>query len=256
MEGSPRDPLVGEEQFRSITSLICPPPLKGNEAHVWTWELTVEHSVLAYLESLLSNSDWRRVRRLRSGQDARRFVVCRAMVRKILGRYLNLPAQQICFSHNDFGKPSLRPGPPLELQFNVSHSFELAALAVGAGHPLGIDIERLSTYPAGAPLATSYLTPQEIERLSSSGETARNRIRFQAWTRLEAVAKAEGVGIRQLPRDLTCPGPASHHAQTFDPRQFPSDDRYHVSDLSMPTGYVGALAAPPAIGKTVILSVS
>ena len=255
MEGSSRDPLAVEEQFSSITSLNCLPPLTGDETHVWTWNLTVEHSVLAHLESLLSGDEWRRIRKFRSGQDARRFIVRRGMARRILGRYLDLRPQQVSFSHNDFGKPFLSSGLSLDLQFNVSHSFERAALAVGAGAPLGIDIELLRSYPAGAPTASSYLTPREIERLSSAEETAKNRIRFQAWTRLEAVAKAEGVGIRHLPGDLTRPEPAFRQAQTFDPRQPPSNDRFRVSDLSMPSGFVGALAAQPAIRKTVLLSV-
>lgn len=222
---------------------------------MWTWNLTVEHSVLAHLESLLSGDEWRRIRQFRAGQDARRFVVRRGMVRGILGRYLDLPPQQVSFSHNDFGKPFLSPGLSLDLQFNVSHSFERAALAVGAGAPLGIDIELLRTYPTGAPTASSYLTPPELERLSRAGETARDRIRFQAWTRLEAVAKAEGVGLHNLPRDLTRPGPAFHRSQAVDPGHFPSDDRFRVSDLSMPSGFVGALAAQPAIRKTILLSV-
>lgn len=255
MEGPSRDPLVGEDPFTSITSMNWLPPLTGNETHVWTWNLTVEDSILAYLESLLSSDEWRRIRQFRSGQDARRFVVRRGMVRGILGRYLDLPPQQIVFAYNKFGKPFLGPGMSRELHFSASHSFEMAALAVGAGDPLGIDIELLRTYPAGAPTATSYLTPPELERLSRAGETARDRIRFQAWTRLEAVAKAEGVGLHNLPRDLTRPGPPFHRSQAVDPGHFPSDDRFRVSDLSMPSGFVGALAAQPAIRKTVLLSV-
>ena len=256
MEGSPRDPLEGNEQFTCITSLYCSPALTGNEAHVWTWNLTVEHSALAQLERLLSDDEWRRVRRLRSGQDARRFVVRRGVVRRILGLYLDLPPQKINFVYTEFGKPALRPGSYLDLHFNVSDSFELAALAVCASHPLGIDVERLRPFPPGAPMTSSYMTPPEIERLSRAGETARDRIRFQAWTRLEAVAKAEGVGLHNLPRDLTRPGPASHRAQYFDPAQVPSNDRFRVTDLSMPYGHVGALAAPPAIEKTVVFPVS
>lgn len=256
MEGSPRDPLDGNEQFTCITSLNCSPALTGIEAHVWTWNLTVEHSALAQLERLLSDDEWRRVRHLRSGQDARRFVVRRGVVRRILGLYLDLPPQNINFVYTEFGKPALRPGSYLHLHFNVSDSFELAALAVCASHPLGIDVERLRPYPSGAPQASSYLTSREIERLSIAGETARDRIRFQAWTRLEAVAKAEGVGLHNLPRDLTRPGPASHRAQAVDTCHFPCDKRFRVSDLLMPYGYVGALAAPPAVEKTVVFPVS
>ncbi len=256
MEGSPRDPLDGNEQFTCITSLNCSPALTGIEAHVWTWNLTVEHSALAQLERLLSDDEWRRVRHLRSGQDARRFVVRRGVVRRILGLYLDLPPQNINFVYTEFGKPALRPGSYLHLHFNVSDSFELAALAVCASHPLGIDVERLRPYPSGAPMTSSYMTPPEIERLSRAGETERNRILFQAWTRFEAVAKAEGSGLRNLPRDLTRPGPASHRAQYFDPAQVSSNDRFRVADLSLPSGYVGALAAPPAIEKTVVFPVS
>lgn len=252
MERSTRDSLVGLEQFTSQGSLSEVPQLARNEAHVWMWNLNVGRSFQSYLESQLSDCDWIRVRGLRSGEDARRYVVRRGMVRSILGRYLDLPPQAFSFAYSDFGKPSLEHRLKIHLEFNVSDSFDLAALAVSAGHALGIDIERLRPFPKGIPAATSLMSRLERKRVGLVGGSERNRVMFQAWTRFEAVAKAEGVGIHTLHGDLIQRIPTSCRVQQRDGKPDSYHHTFSLTDLAMPTGYVGALAAPKVVDKVVV----
>lgn len=67
----------------------------------------------------------------------------RRALREILGRYLDLPAEELRFETNRHGKPRLAT-PAGKPAFNLSHSGSLALVAV-AGREVGVDVERVRT---------------------------------------------------------------------------------------------------------------
>src|ERR1700761_1564872 len=77
--------------------------------------------------------------------DKRRFVFCRALLRQLLGRYLDLPAREIEFCTGRYGKPQVvnesdaDGGPPI--QFNISHTMGRYLFAFSPTLPVGIDVE-------------------------------------------------------------------------------------------------------------------
>ena len=74
-------------------------------------------------------------------EDARtRFVVTRGTLRILLGRYLNLPPNEVAFEFESYMKPRLArlKAAAVDLRFNVSHSGELALVAVTTGHLLAL----------------------------------------------------------------------------------------------------------------------
>lgn len=70
-------------------------------------------------------------------------VASRRALREILGRYLDLPANELQFEANQHGKPRLASAEG-ELAFNLSHSGSLALVAV-ARREVGVDVERIRT---------------------------------------------------------------------------------------------------------------
>lgn len=66
-------------------------------------------------------------------------VASRWALREILGRYLDLPADELRFEANRHGKPRLAT-PEGEIAFNLSHSKTLALVAV-ARREVGVDVE-------------------------------------------------------------------------------------------------------------------
>ena len=87
------------------------------------------------------------------------------------------------------GKPWVAGGP----HFNLSHSGQLALIAVCADAPVGVDLEahRVLRNPDG--LARRMCSPRELAwaRRQDDLHTALLRL----WVRKEALAKAEGGGI-------------------------------------------------------------
>src|SRR5262245_954257 len=92
--------------------------------------------------AVLSDSEHDRALRFVRPRDRRRFVICRGALRAILGRLLDRAPRDVAFRTGPGGKPELDPkvdvtGAPL-LRFNVTHSDDLAMIAVSRGREVGI----------------------------------------------------------------------------------------------------------------------
>jgi len=70
----------------------------------------------------------------------------RGFLRELLGRYLEHDPRELRFVLGAHGKPALLSpggtGAVEDLRFNLSHSGDLALVAVSAGQEVGVDIER------------------------------------------------------------------------------------------------------------------
>ena len=214
--------------------------------HLWSWLLPVEARTLSELEATLSADEWRRVRGMASHHHAGRFVSGRGMVRRILGSYLDLPPHELRFRYGRQGKPELDGFTGDSLAFNFSDSYELAVLSVVAGHPIGVDVERirrLSKAEAVNAAGSAKAAPDRSEADSALPET---EAFLWAWTRREAAAKAQGSGLQLWSETLAA---STRRLPPNDLDEGP--DRWRVYPLPLPAGYTGALAASREI-ETII----
>lgn len=249
MERSARGILTSSDWYGRIVSTGRLPLLTEEGVHIWTWEQEVDRDALSRLERELSQDEWRRVRRYSSSRNAHRFIVRRGMLRRILGLYLKLPPRQVELLYNDHGKPLLASYCSPPLQFNLSDSGELVALAVGSGHPLGIDIEQLRPLPDRVALAETHLTVPELEQFLESGISTLNNVCFRSWTRREAISKAEGGGLGPITAPFLLRDSNGHSPPATGSASFPRLQDTRLHDLILPDGWVGTLATHRKIGK-------
>lgn len=221
------------------------PPLPPCTAHIWYLRLDQPPAVAGQLEHFLSPDEWARVRRFRSGKDARRFVVRRGALRYLLGRYLDRSPAAIVLAHGPQGKPALAPDPARRaLHFNLSDSGEMAVYALGSGQPLGVDIEARRDISDERQLAARHFSPAEREWLQQQPADEAADAFLRCWTCKEAVVKALGDG-------LTTPLSAFTAAHWQQPARLLWADglirSWTIRLLSPPAGYVAALASSAAI---------
>lgn len=171
-----------------------------DEVHCWSVPLDASPNTLAVLFETLTDDERDRAARLRFERERRRFIVARATLRELLGRYVGTPPDRVRFTYNEFGKPRLTPefGGPHCIKFNLSHSGDLALIAVAWDAEVGVDVEHIrpSDY---TDLARSSFAPSEIEQLSAAPRHLRARAFFSSWTRREAYAKARGESLPEGP---------------------------------------------------------
>lgn len=117
-------------------------------------------------------------------------------MREILGRYAGFAAKDLRFSYGSKGKPELAGGPKESgIKFNLSHSSELALLAVTQGLTVGVDIEWLKPDFATDDIAERFFSAIEVQTLQSLPASQRAEAFFSCWTRKEAYIKALGDGL-------------------------------------------------------------
>jgi 4'-phosphopantetheinyl transferase len=188
------------------------PTLGDGEAHVWRTSLdAVPGSQARRLEAFLSVDEVRHGNGFAFPSDRRRFIVARAVLRSLLGRYLDLPPAAIELAVTPTGKPELGVALGHALQFNVSHSDGVALYAIGRGLELGVDVERVRPAVLSELLAARVLPIEATRHVDTLVPAERADAAFAAWTRREAYAKATGLGLAELDRSAAPPSEWTLH---------------------------------------------
>lgn len=173
-----------------------PPTLPESEVHVWCLPLDRPQEDRARFLSLLSPDERARAERFHFEKDRDRYTAARGLLRTLLGGYLGEDPSRICFTYGPQGKPALAAaGPGKLLEFNVSHSGDMAAYAFGWGRRLGIDLERVRPVTDQDRLAGRFFSPAESAFVRSLSGEKKLAAFFTIWTCKEAVLKAAGDGL-------------------------------------------------------------
>ena len=205
-----------------------PPP---GQVHVWSARVGAPQPAL---EDLLPADELERLDRL---VRARPLVALSLVLRRsVLGSYTGEEPSRLRFEEGPHGKPVLSGSPPL--RFNVSHSGDVAVLAVARDRDLGVDVERVRPQLDWPRLARRVLAEGERAELDSMPEGSRRDAFFRLWTCKEAWAKASGRGLGAgLARiELTLAGGDPAFVAVPTP-----DARWRLRELSSAPGYRAAL---------------
>jgi 4'-phosphopantetheinyl transferase len=179
--------------MENLLSNLTAPPLDNPSVHVWTISL-LPPSNYTHLSEVLATDERERAARFRLDHDQERFVITRAALRFILGAYTREKAESVKFAYGNSGKPSLA-NPHSNLHFSVSHSHELAVIAIAKGRSVGIDIEQIRDDLEAEDLARRFFSAAEIGILERVPPSERLTAFFRIWTGKEAFVKALGDGL-------------------------------------------------------------
>lgn len=150
--------------------------------------------------SVLSPSERERAESFRFRADALRWMSFRASMRTILGVCLRLPASEVPIRISESGKPLL-DSPYHRLHFSLSHTNDLAILALSEAGPVGVDLEPIDRASDLLDCESSFCHPLEIAGLPEETSARQDRL-LQLWTMKEAVLKAVGTGFLVPPESV------------------------------------------------------
>ncbi|MEO0803025.1 MAG: 4'-phosphopantetheinyl transferase superfamily protein [Cyanobacteria bacterium J06642_2] len=174
----------------------------AREVHVWRVRVAEEIARRDRWRALLSDDERERADRFKFQRDRDRFTVVRGILRTLLGQYLGREPRQVKFVYGKYGKPELAA--PLEdhpLQFNLSHSGDMALVAFSQEKAVGVDIEQMrADYPC-EDIVRRFFSPNEREQFNQFPDALKPQAFFHCWTRKEAFVKALGGGMAGVPLD-------------------------------------------------------
>lgn len=149
--------------------------------------------------TLLSADEQARHARYHFERDRQLYRVAHAMLRVMLGQHLGWPPSALGFEEGEHGRPRLST--PAELDFNLSHTRGLVAVALAPGAEVGIDVEEVRASRVTANLKQTVFAPEELESLAPMARDQEVTAFFKLWTLKEAYLKVRGFGMGVLPLD-------------------------------------------------------
>jgi 4'-phosphopantetheinyl transferase len=193
----------------------APPPATG----IRVWRARLDRAGWPGADRL-PTAERERAARLRVPLARERWVAARWALRDVLAHCLDEDPVAIELRIAPGGKPMLAD-PTGPLRFNLSHSGELALVAVAWEREVGVDVERIAPRRDLVALALRGLDPAVASRVAMTPPERRPAAFYAAWSRREAIAKCHGTGLGAPP---------------------PEEAEASVSDLDVGPGFAAALA--------------
>ena len=161
-------------------------------APVRLWMVKLDAMPSAAGIASLSDTERARAQRFAFEHLKRRYFASHVALRDTLAECTGMAASDQRFSEGPFGKPTLVNA---SCAFNMSHSDDVALIAVAPTGEIGVDVEVLRPVNDAIALAECNFTPAEHQQVLSAPPEQRDLVFLRIWTRKEACLKAVGSGF-------------------------------------------------------------
>jgi 4'-phosphopantetheinyl transferase len=223
----------------------------GNQVHVWRIPLEVDAAPGREFSDLLTAEEQARAARFVREEDRCRFQIGRAATRRILGKYLGVPAAQVGIDPDQRGKLKLNAtmvALERQVHFNLSHSGGWILLAFAQAFPVGIDVESVRAAGTTEDLADYLMSGGERRAFNALPQDQRPAAFLQCWTSKEAFLKGTGVGLTAALRSIEVSIDPDLPARLLaaPPELCPGDWQLHRLEFPAPYAAILAVAAKSA----------
>jgi 4'-phosphopantetheinyl transferase len=205
------------------------------------WRLSPFFASESHFMAVLSPDEQRRANRFMSPLIKTRFIISRGILRHILAFYTQQSPEKLTFAYGTRGKPTLANIP---FAFNLSHSEDVALLAIAQTAHIGADVEYMAEMAEMRRVASDYFSADEQIALFTLPPREQMPAFYRCWTRKEAYIKARGDGFA-LPLDkfdvTLAPDDPPCLLRTLDDD---SPQNWQFFHLEPTKGYMGAVCLP------------
>lgn len=183
------------------------------------------NALSAIYEGLLSDDERSKKDRFLFAPLRRDYLLTRALARTVLSEKLSIPAPELRFGANEYGRPHVLGHP--RLSFNISHTDGLIVLAVAQMGEIGVDVERLGTGRASSQVAEFSFTAEEAAALRACAPAQRDEAFVSYWTLKESYMKARGTGFATSPSSFAFDLSTERAIRFIPPRDDTGDSSTH-----------------------------
>jgi len=163
---------------------------------VWLCDLKQLSGNINNFYSILSEDERDRADKLKVDDKKQQYIITRGTLRQRLGLLTNIEPEYFVFEHLEHGKPVLvNDARYADIKFNVSHSHDLALIAISQKQNIGIDIEKINHESNHQALMTRFFSKSEQAEFQTIQEKNMAKAFCACWTRKEAFIKAIGSGV-------------------------------------------------------------
>jgi len=171
--------------------------INGLNTDVWRIKIADYLSFIGQLKRLLLPDEITRAGRYYQEKDRQRFMVSRAALRIILGKYLAQKPEDIRFEIGPNKKPFVKTTGAI-VNYNISHSDEWVTIAISQTKA-GIDTEKIDRSFAYKEILADNFSADEI-RFINQPEPVEKFVLL--WTRKEATTKLTSQGLDERIKNI------------------------------------------------------
>ncbi|RKD30254.1 4'-phosphopantetheinyl transferase family protein [Lacrimispora algidixylanolytica] len=113
------------------------------------------------------------------------------LVRQCLSTISGLSALNLVFGCDKNHKPTCLT--KTSLHFNLSHTQGFILCGISTHHPVGIDVERITSAPFS--IMRRFFHPMEIQYVEDAPFSEQDNRFYEIWTKKEAYTKQQGTGL-------------------------------------------------------------
>jgi 4'-phosphopantetheinyl transferase len=139
-----------------------------------------------------------RVERFQSEHDRTKKLIARSYLFQYCKKHYGL--EDFSFVYGEYQRPSFRE---TAINFSISYSQDMIAIALSTQEVVGLDIECLDASRVSENVASEFMTSDELLIFSERGGDEQVRFFYQVWTAKESFLKAQGSGLTVNPRTIT-----------------------------------------------------
>jgi|GEM_PF-3379800 len=210
----------------------------ANEIHIWTGKLDFSTNNLnLQTSSNLTESEKNKAKNIRFSKDRTQYLFSHDMLRVLIRLYGEPEAASSEFITNRYGKPFIQGS---NIEFNLSHSGNIAMAAFSINIPLGIDVEKKRDDFDFMAIGKRFFTPKEYLHIESA-KNPRDCF-FRYWTSKEAIIKAIGQGLSTDLTSFSIPSENSKPHTITWANSHRESLTYKLIGLPISNGYSAALA--------------
>ncbi|HEY5803135.1 MAG TPA: 4'-phosphopantetheinyl transferase superfamily protein [Lysobacter sp.] len=213
-------------------------PSRARSCLVALAELEPWQSWLDEAWSLLDPIERSRVVHRRQATDREALTIAYALHRMVIAGVLGIAPADVPLARDERGCPCL---PGMSLHTSLSHAEGVAAFAVCAMGPVGIDIEPSLRACELPQVSTSVCHSAEARLLAGMREPHYSHELLALWVRKEALLKAEGIGLE---REMTSFVAADGAIVPLTASAAGSSGPVRLSMLEIGPRWTAAVAAP------------
>jgi 4'-phosphopantetheinyl transferase len=209
---------------------------------LWLYPLDCDSAESRELARSLSPLEIERADRFGTPALRTRWIAGRATLRSLLGAALGIDPAAVPLRRGTRGRPEV--GAEHALDFNVSHTDNVALIGIAAGLPpgarIGVDVEREDRAVNADGLARKFMTARERAVMAPLDEEARRRHFLRLWTCKEAMSKATGDALSAPFRDIDVGLDKSPHLLAGPPPYVAG--RWRLVSAAVPAGLIATIA--------------
>lgn len=215
--------------------------LLDSRIDLWLTNLNLSHDVINKFEGYLDKADTGQIKKLKFEYLKKRAIITKGLLRLLIGNYLNLNPAELVFAYNEFGKPFINDNLN-ELQFNISHSDDMAVFAFSRSGEIGADIEKVKVIDDMQGVMNICFTGYEKDWFNDINAESRVESFYKVWTIKEAFIKAIGRGFSFDPKDVELTNESGNQMliRKINSNEF-AGKKYRVKTIDGIPGYIISL---------------